>query len=248
MKLVTIQASAVKSTFEVLKDILNDINIYFKPNGVYITTLDTARTSLVDMFLDADNFEEYHCEYDEIIAGINISNTFKLLKTITNNDVLSIEITSKEYMDIEITSESKKTSTKFRLKLLDINESRIEVPETKMTSITNLPSADLQRLCRDMSNIGSDIEITRVGKELRMKCDGDFASQETSIECPEETMEMTGLYSLRYLNIFTKATSMCASVQIMQEEGNRFLILKYNVANLGELKFYLATKVSEDQL
>jgi proliferating cell nuclear antigen len=26
------------------------------------------------------------------------------------------------------------------------------------------------------------------------------------------------------------------------------LILKYNVANLGELKFYLATKVSEDQL
>jgi hypothetical protein len=40
---------------------------------------------------------------------------------------------------------------------------------------------------------------------------------------------------------------MCASVQIIQETGNRFLILKYNVANLGELKFYLATKVSEDQ-
>jgi len=39
---------------------------------------------------------------------------------------------------------------------------------------------------------------------------------------------------------------MCASLQIIQEVGNRFLILKYNVANLGELKFYLATKVSED--
>ena len=39
---------------------------------------------------------------------------------------------------------------------------------------------------------------------------------------------------------------MCATVQIMQEEQNRFLILKYNVANLGELKFYLATKVDED--
>jgi len=62
---------------------------------------------------------------------------------------------------------------------------------------------------------------------------GDFANQETSIECPEESPEIGGLYSLRYLNIFTKATSMCASVQIMQEEGNRFLILKYNVANLG---------------
>ena len=161
MKLVTIQASAIKSTFEVLKDILNDVNVYFKPSGMYIVTLDTARTSLIDMFLSADNFEEYHCEHDEIIAGINISNTFKLLKTITNNDVLKIEINSKEYMDIEIISETKKTSTRFQLKLLDINESRIEVPDVTMTSNTILPSADFQRLCRDMSNIGSEIEITR---------------------------------------------------------------------------------------
>jgi proliferating cell nuclear antigen len=248
MRLVTIQASAFKSTFEVLKDILNDVNIYFRPQGMYIVTLDTARTSLIDMFLAADNFEEYSCEQEEIIAGINISNTFKLLKTITNNDVLTIEINSKECMDIEITSEAKKTSTKFQLKLLDINESRIEVPDVTMTSVTTLPSADFQRLCRDMSNIGTDIQITRIGQELRLKCEGDFANQETSIECPDESQEITGLYSLRYLNIFTKATSMCSSVQIMQEDGNRFLILKYNVADLGELKFYLATKVSEDEL
>ena len=247
MKLVTIQAAAFKSTFEVLKDILNDVNIYFRPDGMYIITLDTARTSLIDIYLAADNFEEYHCELEEIIAGINISNIFKLLKTITNNDVLQIEINSKEHMDIEITSESKKTVTKFQLKLLDINESRIEVPDVEMSTITTLPSTDFQRLCRDMSNIGSDIEITRSGKDLRLKCEGDFANQETCIECQDESPVITGLYSLKYLNIFTKATSMCASVQIIQETGNRFLILKYNVANLGELKFYLATKVSEDQ-
>ena len=247
MKLVTIQASAVKSIFEVLKDILNDVNIYFRPDGVYIVTLDTARTYLVDMYLAADNFEQYSCE-QEVIAGINMSNTFKLLKTITNNDVLQMEINSREYMNIEIISESKKTNTQFQLKLLDINESRIEVPTVNMTSVTIIPSADFQRLCRDMSNIGDDIEITSSGKNFRLKCDGDFACQETHIECPDESPEITGLYSLRYLNIFTKATSMCASVQIMQEDGNRFLILKYNVANLGELKFYLATKVSEDKL
>jgi proliferating cell nuclear antigen len=36
---------------------------------------------------------------------------------------------------------------------------------------------------------------------------------------------------------------MCSTVQILQEQENRFLVLKYNVANLGDLKFYLATKV-----
>ena len=200
----------------------------------------------MDIFLSADNFEEYECETEEVIAGINISNTFKLLKTISNADVLQIDINCKEYMNISISSDTKKTQTKFQLKLLDINESRIEVPEVEMTTITTLPSIDFQRLCRDMSNIGSYIEIVRTGKEIKFNCEGDFANQETVIETVEESPTIRGLYSLKYLNIFTKATSMCASVEIIQETGNRFLILKYNVANLGELKFYLATKVSED--
>ena len=246
MKLATIQASAIKSTFEVLKDILNDVNIYFKPSGVYITTLDTARTSLVDMYLSSDNFEEYECE-NEIVAGINVSNTFKLLKSITNNDVLMISIDCREFMNIEIHSETKKTSTKFALKLLDINENQIEVPEMNMTTVTPMPSVDFQRICRDMYNIGGDIEIARDGKVLRLKCEGDFANQETEIQCTEESPRICGTYSLRYMNIFTKATSMCSTVQIMQEDNNRFLILKYNVANLGDLKFYLATKELEDQ-
>lgn len=246
LRLLTIQASAFKSTFEVLKDILNDVNIYFKTDGMYIVTLDTARTSLIDMFLSADNFEEYSCTED-LEAGVNMSNMHKLLKTITNNDVLAISIDSKEYMNIEIHSESKKTCTKFALKLLDINENQIEVPDVHMTMNTSLPSVDFQRMCRDMSNIGEEIEIMRVGKKLKLSVCGDFANQETVIECTDESPKMCGSYSLKYMNIFTKATSMCSTVQIMQEEQNRFLVLKYNVANLGELKFYLATKVSEDQ-
>ena len=245
MKLATRQASAFKSTFEVLKDILNDVNIYFKPDGVYIVTLDTARTSLVDMFLSADNFEEYECD-SEIIAGINVSNTFKLLKSISNTDVLILSINCREYMHIEIHSETKKTCTKFDLKLLDINENQIEVPSMNMTTITPMPSSDFQRICRDMFNLGNDIEITRIGNTMKLYCNGDFANQETTIQCIEESPEISGIYSLRYMNIFTKATGMCSTVQIMQEDQNRFLILKYNVANLGDLKFYLATKVSEN--
>ena len=116
-----------------------------------------------------------------------------------------------------------------------------------MSTITTLPSVDFQRLCRDMSNIGTEIEITREGTLMTLKCDGDFANQETSISCSEESPRISGLYSLRYLNIFAKGSSMCSSVQVLQEEANRFLILKYNVASLGELKFYLATKVPSDQ-
>lgn len=245
MKLTTIQASAIKSCFEVLSGILNDVNIYFKPEGVFVTTLDTARTSLIDLRLSAENFEEYECE-EPIVAGVNISNTFKLLKSITNNDILKLSIDSKEFMNIEIVSENKKTKTKFELKLLDINENIYEVPEIPMTVTTSISSVDFQRICRDMSNIGTDIKIRRFEKTISLGCSGDFANQETHIECIDNVeKELVGEYSLRYLNIFTKATSMCAMLQLMQEEENRFLVLKYSIANLGELRFYLATKSTD---
>ena len=245
MKFKTVQASAFKSAFEVLKDILNDINVYFDEKGIRITTLDTARTALVDFSLLADNFEEYECN-ETVVAGINVTNTFKLLKTISNNDILSFEINNKEILEIKIENGNKKSCTVFQLKLLDINEDFIEIPKVPISVTTVMPSVDFQRICRDMNNLGQELRIIRKDDKLSIRCEGDFANQETVIECSENYKgEIEGVYSLKYLNLFTKATSMCSTVRIVQEEQNRFLTLKYNVANLGEMNFYMATKATE---
>ena len=249
MKLKTVQATAFKALFEVLKDILNDINMYFSPEGIKISTLDTARAALVDLFLASDNFEEYHCTKDDAVsAGINVTNTFKLLKSISVNDTLTIEINDREYMNIKIENSQKKSSTTFQLKLLDINEDFLEIPKTDMTVVTTMPSVDLQKICRDMNNIGTEVTISRKDNLFSINCDGDFANQQTSLECVDDqnfSGHIEGTYSLKYINMFTKATNMCSIVQIMQEDQNRFLIIKYNIANLGELHFYVATKVCE---
>jgi proliferating cell nuclear antigen len=245
MKFKTVQASAFKSSFEVLKDILNDINVYFDDKGIRITTLDTARTALVDFYLLSDNFEEYTCK-EPVVAGINVTNTFKLLKAISNNDILSFEINNKEILEIKIENGNKKSCTSFQLKLLDINEDFIEIPNVNNSVTTVMPSIDFQRICRDMNNLGQELCIVRSGEKLNIRCDGDFANQETVIECSENYKGcIEGVYSLKYLNLFTKATSMCSTVRIVQEEQNRFLTLKYNVANLGEMNFYMATKATE---
>lgn len=248
MKLKTVQASAFKSIFEVLKDILNDVNIYFTKEGIRITTLDTARAALIDLHLPCDNFEEYECPEEECVAGVNITNTFKLLKPITNNDTLEIDYT-KEVLKFKIHNEVKKSKTEFQLKLLEIDEDHIQIPEIDTEVTTVMQSSDFQRICRDMMNLSSEITISRECDELVFDCDGDFAKQNTRIVCEDQENfkgNLSGLYSLKYLNLFTRATSMCSNVQILMENNMRFLILKYNVASLGELKFYLATKVDPE--
>ena len=244
MYLKTIQASAVKAVFEVLKDIINDVNVYFTEDGVRILTLDTARVTMVHMFLNAENFEEYECS-TEVSAGMNMSNVYKLLKSVSGADTLSMRVEGRDFLDMEIQNPAKKTSTKFKLKLMDINEDILEVPDIEMNVITTLPSIDFQKIARDMGNLSTDMEIIRDAETLVLSCQGDFADQKTVIEYPENVARTGGIYSLKYINLFTKATSMSSSVQLMQDNTREEMpiIFRYTIANLGDLRFYLAPKM-----
>jgi proliferating cell nuclear antigen len=243
MHLKTIQASAIRSVFEVLKDIINDVNVYFGPDGITIRTLDNARVTLVHMHMSHENFEEYTCE-SEIVAGLNITNTYKLIKSMSNSDTLTIDIVDRDYMQFVIENVAKKTSTKYNLKLLDINEEWLTFPEVEMDVITTMPSIDFQRITRDMGNLSNDITICRDNAKFELSCIGDFANQTTVIDYPDGAARVSNVYSLKYINMFTKATGMCSSVQIMQNSVNEDMpiIFMYTIANLGYIKFYLAPK------
>jgi proliferating cell nuclear antigen len=199
------------------------------------------------MHLSAENFEEYDCP-EQIIAGMNMANTYKLLKSVTNNDTLEMSIAGSEVIEMVIRNQVKKSSSTFTLKLLEINEDILELPELDTDIITTLPSVDFQRICRDMGNLSNELDICRDGDQLILSCQGDFANQSTSFECPEvwET-RMGNTFSIKYINLFTKATGMCSSVQIMQHAEDELMpiVFKYSIANLGEMRFYLAPKVKE---
>ena len=242
--LKTIQASAFKAIFEVLKDIINDVNVYFSAQGMSILTIDTAHVTLVHMSLMAENFEEYECT-GEVTAGMNMSNVYKLLKSVTSQDTLTLDIKGRDVMEIKIENPTKKSSTDFKLKLLDINEDILEVPDIHMNVVTTLPSVDFQKITRDMSNLAQEMSIIRDGNILELSCKGDFADQITRIEYPE-TVDRTGnVFSLKYINMYTKATGMCSSVQLLQDSksADMPIIFRYTIANLGDLKFYLAPKI-----
>jgi proliferating cell nuclear antigen len=248
MKLKTIQASAMKAVFEVLKDIINDVNVYFTSEGVKILTLDTARVTLVQMNLLAENFEEYECP-EEIIAGLNMANVHKLLKSVTSSDTLTMSAEGRDIMEITIDNPDKNSITNFKLKLLDINEDMLEFPDIKMNVVTTMPSIDFQRFVRDMSNLGNEMRIWREDYELELSCIGDFADQKTVIKYPDAPKcdRTGGSFSLKYISLYTKATNMCSSIQIMQDSVNQDMpiIFRYTIANLGELKFFLAPNISE---
>jgi proliferating cell nuclear antigen len=252
MFLRTVQATAFRSIFEVLKDVLHDVNIVFDDTGVKILTLDTSKVTLIDLHLPAENFEEYTPPESgsKEVAGINMSNMFKLLKIIGNNDILTMSITTTDKIDITVENAEKRSKTQFTLNLLDINEDFFESPETPPDLVeTVMPSGDFQRICRDMGNIAKKVSISRHTDKLTIACQGDFASQSTEIQFPDTVEQsMDGTYSLKYLNLFTKATGLSSNVVLRQTASVNFLVLNYSVANLGYLDFYLASDVELEDM
>lgn len=252
MYLKTVQSSALRTLIEVLKDVLNDVNIVFDNTGVKVMAMDGSHVALIHMKLDSEKFEQYYCP-EKLNLGISMSAWFKLMKTISNCDTVALFVdkSNQNELGICIDNADKNSSTTFMLRLLDIDSNDINIPDVEINCIVTMPSNDFQRMCRDMANIGESVRIVSDADGLRFICDGDFATQETTIGeathglvfNKRDDESISGTFALKYINFFTKSTNLCNTIELYLKPDYP-LILKYNVANLGEIRFCLAPKVS----
>tara|TARA_B000000475_G_scaffold267502_1_gene258686 strand:- start:565 stop:1122 length:558 start_codon:yes stop_codon:yes gene_type:complete len=180
-----------------------------------------------------------------------------LIKTIGTNDLLNIYIEKDDpnNLGIKITNNEKNVETNYKLSTIDIDVLNVTIPPVNFHTTITMPSSYLQKIIRDMHNISEFIEIRNIEKSLILKCKGDFCSQETilgsekshNITISKNTEEnedndqeiIQGVFSLKYLLIFTKCTNLCSSVEIYLKNSYP-IILRYSIASLGEIKLCLA--------
>jgi proliferating cell nuclear antigen len=251
----TVQIAPFRTLMTALKDILLETNISFQPDGIRIINMDKSHTILVHLYLAASNFEFYECKKEKIIIGVNMFHLFKLINSIDNDDTLTIYIENADYYDGIVShlalrfenGDIKQCKTQ-KLKLIEPELDELEVPDVTFSSIINLPSADFQKIIRDLSCISDKLEIKSVGNELIFKCQGQFASAEIHRAESEGTMGFVvkqetskviqGEFSLKNLGYFIKCTNLCSQIEIYLE-NDLPLVVKYDVASLGLIRLAL---------
>ena len=245
----TVQGNSLKGLFEVLKELLNDVNVVVDPSGIKILAMDSAQVTLCHCLLEAQNFEVFHCP-ETVVIGLNVQNLYKLLKTVSSQDTLTLQIERDCPNDLEIIIENseKKSKTFFRLRLLDIDDDRVKVPNVEMTTCITMASGDFQRLIRDMLTVGTVLRVRVNKREVIFETSGDFASQRTVLETSEDTKvnededEIDLSFSLKLLSLFSKAQSLSTTCSLWLQ-ANFPLIVVYAVGNLGNIRMILAAKV-----
>jgi len=251
----TVQIAPFRTLMTALKDILLETNISFQPDGIRIINMDKSHTILVHLYLAASNFEFYECKKEKIIIGVNMFHLFKLINSIDNDDTLTIYIENNDYYDgivshlaLRFENGNIKQCKTQKLKLIEPEQDELEVPDVKFSSIINLPSADFQKIIRDLSAISDKLEIKSVGNELIFKCQGQFASAEIHRAEVDESMKfilkqdsskvIQGEFSLKNLGYFIKCTNLCPQIEVYLE-NDLPLVVKYDVASLGSIKLGL---------
>ena len=252
----TVQIAPFRTLMTALKDILLETNITFEPDGMRIINMDKSHTILVHLFLAANNFEFYECKKDKIIIGVNMFHLFKLINTIENEETLTIYIENSDYVDGIVSyltlkyenGEIKQCKTQ-KLRLIEPDPEELQYPDVTFSSIINLPSTDFQKIIRDLTCISEKLEIKSVGNELIFKCSGQFASAEIHraesdgsmgfILKQDSSKIIQGEFSLKNLGYFIKCTNLCQQIEVYLE-NDLPLVVKYNVASLGEIKLCLA--------
>ena len=250
LNIKTEQAGAFRILIEALKEILTEGNFIFDETGVKLMAMDSTRSILIHMKLDHENFEFFHCP-KKMLVGVNMLNFFKLIKTMGNSETLTlfIEKENENKLGILINNFEKNSQTVYRLNLLDIADENIKIPPAEFETELSLPSNDFQKIIRDMINIGENIEIKSIGSQLLLNCTGDFASQETILgetnnglkfnQISPKELPIQGIYSLKYLILFTKCTNLCNQINLYIKNDYP-LIIRYSVASLGDIKLCLA--------
>jgi len=254
LNIKTVQASTIKLVIDAMKEILMDVNLEFDDTGMKIIALDNTHIVFIHLKLEADKFEHYYCE-KKLYVGINMLKFHMLIKTITNSDILSLFILKNDPNILGITIENgeRNVKTTYKLSMLDIDIVNAEIPPQDFNTIITMPSAYLQKIIRDMHNLAEYIEIKNVDYSLILSCQGEFCCQETILGTEKSqniNMKKTddnskeiiqGVFSLKYLSIFTKCTNLSSSVEIYLKNSYP-IILQYSIASMGTIKLCLAQR------
>lgn len=145
---------------EAIKDLVQDCNFDCNDSGIALQAMDNSHVALVAMHLKSEGFSPYRCDRN-IALGINLTSLTKVLRCAQNEDILTLKADdAPDSLNLVFENSENDRISEYDIKLMDIDQDHLGIPETEYAATISLPSAEFQRICRDLmalSESGRDI-------------------------------------------------------------------------------------------
>mmetsp|Transcript_13013 Transcript_13013/g.19617 ORF Transcript_13013/g.19617 Transcript_13013/m.19617 type:complete len:271 (-) Transcript_13013:664-1476(-) len=250
------RVSLFRKLLENMKDLVTETNFECSPKGITVQAMDDTHVSLVYLSLEAELFKTYKCDRT-ITLGINLDSMNKVLKWAADDDSLTLTAKDDEnVMNVRMQSKDAERDSQFNLRLVQINADTLNIPDSEYDCVIQMPSRDFKKIVNDLTPIGDAVTIGATKKGVTFKVSGQIGSgsvlvrQSQGVDVKASTIielkdEVEQFFALRYLNLFSKCSSI-ADVVTLSISSTAPLIVDYKFATTGNIAYYLAPKIDEN--
>jgi proliferating cell nuclear antigen len=136
---------------DAIKDLVQDCNFDCNDSGIALQAMDNSHVALVSMMLKSEAFDPFRCDRN-IALGINLGSLTKVLRAAQNDDQLTVRAEdAPDVVNLVFESPNTERISEYDIKLMDIDQEHLGIPETDYAASITLPSSEFQRICRDLS-------------------------------------------------------------------------------------------------
>lgn len=247
-------AYTVKILAELLQNNIKTACFEIDENGIKLCMMDHHRTILIQVFMESENFTLYKFKAKEkLFLGINLNHFHKMLKSIKKKDSMQLFINDDSPNDLGIKvipKENNRITTSF-VKIQGIQTLDIDIPEGYGKPII-VPSAEYQKMCKDMAHIGTVINIVARNFHIKFRCNaggvmkrhvefGEMGDSDDESEDDENLIEYNQDFDTEQLSRITKMAGLSSNMQIYPSQGKP-LLFKSSIGSLGKISIYIKSK------
>merc|ERR1712083_186252 len=109
--------------------------------------------------------------------GMNVDSLGKILKMCGPNDSLKLRWQNDaDVVNFQCEGGDDDRIADFDLKLMQIESEHMEIPEQQYKVVAKLPSAEFQRICRDLKEFGETMVVNASKEGIRFSVQGDIGT------------------------------------------------------------------------
>lgn len=254
MKFLLKNGVVLKNTVGVVSELIESAVFKFDASGLHFSGMDSSHVSMVVVNVHNTLFDEYELPEGEVQVGMGLKSLKNILRLVGDKDQLQIAYDNKKdnVINVQFANVQKKRNYDFDLKLMDIDNDDLDVPEMQFTHGLNLVSTDFYQVINDCVVFGDTVKLVIGGDKLVTSVEGEHANSFMSLD-GEAVLDNEGdpvsmKLALRYLQIVSKGKDVSKNVSLRALEGVPIEIT-YPMDDTGRstLTFYLAPRIDEDE-
>ena len=243
-------AIAACKTFEVLRELLDDVPLHITGEGIKVMALDPGHVAIISALWPKHAFAVYDgvSPTDDIVLGVKLTNLLKLLRFSQKGDTCEfLYDTTSDGLTVVIQSLLRQAT--FSLKLIDLVTDELHVPPMEIHACASMASTELAMLVKDLGTI-SDTVIISTGESAQdgilFEANGDIGRAKICLRSAsvEQTVPVRLGFALRYLASFSKAAAIAEKVSLCLTQDMP-LCVEYKT-DACTLRYFLAPKLDDD--